>query len=70
MFYFVIAPEKYRKIFFFQRSIRHNSEETLGAYYLRTHYHLIPEDVEFWECDIDTKEVTILPATISHREPS
>ena len=60
MFYFSIAPENYRKILFIQESGRRSNGETLGAYYLRTHYHLIPDDVEFWECDVETKEATIL----------
>ena len=58
MFYFAIAPENYRKIFLVQRSVRRSNRETLAAYYLPTHYHLIPDDVEFWECDVETREVT------------
>ncbi|NQW23114.1 MAG: hypothetical protein HQ475_06690 [SAR202 cluster bacterium] len=65
MFYFAIAPQKYRKIFFIQKSVRHSNGETLGAYYLRTHFHLIPENVEFWECDPETKETTILEKELS-----
>ena len=60
MFYFAIAPQDYRKIFFIQKSVRRSNGETLGDYYLRTHYHLIPEDVEFWECDPETKVTRIL----------
>lgn len=65
MFYFSIAPGHYKKIFFIQKSVRRSNGETLGQYYLRTHYHLIPDNVEFWECDPETKETSIL-----EREPS
>jgi hypothetical protein len=61
MFYFAIAPKNYRKIFFIQKSMRRSNQETLATYYLRTHYHLVPDDVEFWECDVETKRVSVLP---------
>lgn len=64
MFYFLITPERYRKIFFIQKSVRRSNGETLGAYYIRTHYHLIPDDVEFWECDVETKEAIKLEKEI------
>lgn len=60
MFYFSMAPEHYRKIFLIQKSIRRSSGESLGSYYLRTHYHLVPHDVEFWECDVDSKKAVRL----------
>lgn len=65
MLYFSIAPTEYRKIFFIEKSVRHSTGETLGAYYLRTHFHLIPNGVEFWECDPETKETTILEKELS-----
>ena len=68
MFYFAVAPEHYRKIFFILKNARPSNGETLGAYYRRTHYHLIPDDVEFWECDIETREVSVLPALNSTKE--
>ena len=57
MLYFLLAPKKYRKIFVIQKSVRGGNSETLGAYYLRNRYHLIPNDVEFWECDVETKKM-------------
>lgn len=61
MLYFAVAPSGYRKIFFIARSVKRSSGESLGEYYRRTHYHLIPDDVEFWEYDPDTKAVDVLP---------
>jgi hypothetical protein len=56
MYYFFLTPKKYRKIFvvLYDYSEKHHS--SLGAYYLRTRYHLIPSDVEFWEFD-ETKNI-------------
>ena len=49
MFYFYMAPEDYRKIFFIEQSKRNGDGESLGCYFIRTQKHLIPDDVEFWE---------------------
>ena len=51
MFYFHIAPRDYRKIMFVLRDFSSRRGESLAGYYLRTHGHLIPHDVEFWEYD-------------------
>lgn len=55
MFYFLLAPNEYRKIFFVQRDYSERRKETLADYYLRTKFHLIPQDVEIWEFDINQK---------------
>ena len=49
MLYFHLAPSHYRKILFALKSIRHG--QTLAAYYVRCHEHLIPSGVEIWEHD-------------------
>lgn len=49
MLYFFLAPRGYRKIFVVKHDVNPNSRETLCAYYLRTHPHVIPDEVEFWE---------------------
>lgn len=59
MFYFSMAPRDYRKIFIVERSIRSGSDETLLGYFLRTRSHMIPPDVEFWELDSDSDELTV-----------
>lgn len=51
MFYFYMAPDTYRKIFFVERSERKTTGETLLSYFIRTHSHMIPSEVEFWELD-------------------
>ena len=51
MFFFYAAPSRYRKILFVQRDYSKKRNQTLAEYYLRTHPHLIPKDVELWEFD-------------------
>lgn len=51
MFFFHAAPPGYRKILFVLQDYSKKRNETLGEYYIRTYSHLIPSDVEVWECD-------------------
>jgi hypothetical protein len=51
MYYFHAAPASYRKIFFVLK--HHRKDQSLAAYYLRTHGHLVPEGVELWEYDLE-----------------
>jgi hypothetical protein len=44
MYYFHVAPSSYRKIFFVLKHYR--KEQSLAAYYLKTHGHLVPAGVE------------------------
>jgi len=53
MYFFYAAPRRYRKIFMVLRDRSDKNGETLAEYYLRTNSHLIPNDVEIWECDED-----------------
>jgi hypothetical protein len=50
MFYFHLAPARFRKIFFVLKDLR--DTESLAEYYIRRHRHMIPRDVEIWEYDI------------------
>jgi hypothetical protein len=52
MYYFHVAPASYRKIFFVLKHFR--KEQSLAAYYLKTHGHLVPAGVELWEYDLET----------------
>jgi len=54
MYYFAIAPKGYQKIMFVLHDFHQRKSETLAAYYLRTYFHLVPDDVEFWEYDEKT----------------
>lgn len=49
MYYFLVCPPGYRKIFFVLYDYSKKRNETLAEYYIRTYSHLIPEDVELWE---------------------
>ena len=53
MYYFCVAPKKYRKILFV---LKHNRKDvSLASYYLKTHGHMVPSDVEIWEYDSSAK---------------
>ncbi|WP_316171525.1 MULTISPECIES: hypothetical protein [unclassified Bradyrhizobium] len=52
MYYFHVAPASYRKIFFVLKHFR--KEQSLAAYYLKTHGHLVPSDIELWEYDLES----------------
>ncbi len=52
MYYFLLAPSRFRKIMFVLKHDRAGC--SLASYYLRTHVHLVPDGVEFWEFDTDT----------------
>lgn len=60
MYYFLAAPDEFRKIMFVLRDCSSKRGETLAEYYLRTHSHLIPNDVEFWEYDDSTAKAVQL----------
>lgn len=55
MYYFYLAPEEYRKIFFVLKDYSEKRGETLGEYYIRTYGHLIPDDVEIMYDDKASK---------------
>jgi hypothetical protein len=57
MLYFLLVPEDFRKIFFTLHDKRKTTQETLVTYYKRTYFHLIPEDVEFFEFDESTGDI-------------
>jgi hypothetical protein len=56
MFYFFLAPRNYKKMFIAKHDVRSKSDETLCQYYLRTHFNVIPDEVEFWEADEETNK--------------
>lgn len=57
MYYFHLAPGEYRKILFVLHDRREEGGESLLAYYKRTYWHLIPNDVEFMEWDEVTGDI-------------
>ena len=54
MLYFFLAPRRYRKIFVAKKDVNPKTKESLAAYYIRMHSHVIPDEVEFWEADEQT----------------
>jgi len=56
MYYFLISPKDYRKIFFVLKSFSQKRNMTLAEYYIITYKHLIPNNVEFWEYDEENKK--------------
>jgi hypothetical protein len=55
MYYFSLVPSGYRKMMFVSRQLRHGWGMTLAEHYVRNHGHLVPLDVELWECDQKTQ---------------
>jgi len=53
MLYFFLAPRSYKKVFAVKRDLNPTSGESLASYYIRTHIHVIPDEVEFWELNED-----------------
>ena len=49
MYFFYATHVEFRKIFFVFEHFSPKRNETLCDYYIRTHEHLIPSDVEIWE---------------------
>lgn len=55
MLLFGASPSHYRKILFVLKHLHQRTQQSLAAHYIRTQGHLIPEGVEIWEFDLDTK---------------
>lgn len=49
MYFFHLAPKRFRKILFVLEAVHATKKETLAMYYIRTHGHLIPSDVSIIE---------------------
>ncbi|MFW6016090.1 MAG: hypothetical protein ACOCRK_06600 [bacterium] len=60
MYYFLLAPNNYRKIFFILKDVSLKRNETLGQYYIRRYNHLIPESVEILEYDTEINNIKVL----------
>lgn len=61
MYYFLVAPNGFRKIMFVLHDFSNKRGETLAEYYIRTYCHLIPDGVEFWEYNELTSKAVQLP---------
>ena len=49
MYYFNLAPKRYTKIFFVEMDYSQKYCKTLLEYYIGLNYHLIPEDIIFYD---------------------
>ena len=58
MYYFYMAPVTYRKVFFALKDLREGN--SLAAYYIKCHGHMIPPDVEIWEYDVADRQAVRL----------
>ncbi|MCB1500645.1 MAG: hypothetical protein KDK07_12785 [Bauldia sp.] len=58
MYYFQLAPRRFRKCLCVLLDRRNGHGETLTTYYLRNYGHLVPDDVEVWEFDESTASAT------------
>ena len=54
MYYFHLAPKRYKKVLFVLRDFSSRRSESLAEYYVRNHSHLIPDDVKILEYDEST----------------
>ena len=64
MYYFHMAPKRFRKILFTLRSLSKRRKETLAEYYVRRHENMIPRGVEVWEFDMEDKTAKQVYPTI------
>ncbi|WP_223145740.1 hypothetical protein [Bacillus sp. CH30_1T] len=60
MYYFMAAPEGYRKVFFVLRDYCGKRGLTLAEYYVDKYKHLIPKDVEIWEYNQPNDTVKVI----------
>ena len=66
MYYFLLAPGRFRKVLFVLRDFSKRRGETLAEYYVRNYAHLIPEGVEIWEYEKgNCRNVTAAPQEVS-----
>ena len=54
LYYFLLAPKEYRKILVLKKS-RVKNGKTVLDYFIKLNNHLIPQDVEIFEIDMDKK---------------
>ncbi len=60
MYYFYLAPPRFRKVMFVLRDVSEKRGSSLAEYYVRNYQHLIPKDVEILEYDNDSGKVVAI----------
>ena len=61
MYFFHLAPARYRKILFVLEAKHERQRETLAICYARNYGHLIPHEVEIVEYNTETKTLRVVP---------
>lgn len=64
MYYFSVAPSRFRRILFVLFDRRHGKGESLAEYYIRTYAHLIPSGVEIWEFNPEDQSIKVAKRTV------
>ena len=59
MFLFLLSPKNYKKIFFVEMDYSQKYCKTLLEYYIDLNYHLIPNDVIFYDYYVKNKQCKI-----------
>jgi hypothetical protein len=59
MYYFYLAPSRYKKIFFVEMDYSEKRGKTLLEYYIDNYYNLIPKDVLLYDYDGENKRCKI-----------
>lgn len=59
IYYFSLAPKKYTKIFFVEMDYSQRYCKTLLEYYIGLNYHLIPDDIIFYDYYIEHRDCKI-----------
>ena len=54
MYFFLLAPQEYRKVLFVLRDFNEEREASLAEYYVKSYGHLIPDGVQILEYDEGT----------------
>lgn len=61
MYYFHLAPERYRKVLFVLEAVHQRQSESLATCYVRNYGHMIPAGVEIVEYNVRTKRARVVP---------
>ena len=65
MYYFHLAPKRYKKVLFVIRDFSDRRSESLAEYYVRNYGNLIPNDVKILEYDESTSRVVNVTETLA-----
>lgn len=61
MYFFHLAPARYRKILFVLEAKHERQRETLAICYARNYGHLIPHEMEIVEYNTESETLRVVP---------